>query len=126
MSGIEYNYRKGLSKVNIRLSLQLLAVFLIALCAFGQGTTSVVGTVTDPSGAVVPGAALVIENVATGITRETESDQSGGYRFLQLAPGAYRLKVKKSGFADLLVNDIQLLVNTPATLNVTFEKVGQV
>jgi hypothetical protein len=126
VSATEYNYRKGLSKVNIRLSLQLLAVFLVALCAFGQVTTSVTGTVSDPSGAVVPGAALVIENTATGVTRETESDQSGAYRFLQLAPGPYRLKVKKSGFADLLVNDLQLLVNTPATLNVTFETVGQV
>jgi hypothetical protein len=112
--------------VNIRLSLKLLAVLLIALCAFGQVTTSLTGTVSDPSGAVIPGAKLTLENTATALTRETESDQTGTYRFLQVAPGAYRLKVNKSGFSDLLVNDIQLLVNSPATLNVKFENVGQV
>jgi len=117
---------KGTTKVNIRLYLKLLAALLIALCAFGQGTTSMTGTVSDPSGAVIPGAAMVLENTATGITRETESDQTGTYRFLQVAPGPYRLKVKKGGFSDLIVNDIQLLVNSPATLNVQFEKVGQV
>ncbi len=112
--------------MNIRLSLKLLAATLIALCAFGQVTTSLTGTVSDPTGAVIPGAKLTLENTATGITRETESDQTGTYRFLQMAPGSYRLKVNKSGFSDLIVNDIQLLVNSPATLNVKFEKVGQV
>ncbi len=112
--------------MNIRLSFKLLAALLIALCAFGQVTTSLTGTVSDPSGAVIPGAKLTLENTATALTRETESDQTGTYRFLQMAPGAYRLKVNKSGFSDLLVNDIQLLVNNPATLNVKFENVGQV
>jgi len=112
--------------VSIRLSIKLLAALLIALCAFGQGTTSLNGTVTDPTGAVIPGAKLTLENAATAITRETESDQDGAYRFLQVQPGPYRLKVNKGGFSDLIVNDIQLLVNSPATLNVKFEKVGQV
>lgn len=99
---------------------------LAAAIAFGQASSSLSGTVTDPTGAVVPSATLTITNTATGVSRETASDPQGRYSFAQLAPGAYRMTAKAAGFTDVVVNDIRLLVNTPATLPVTFEKVGAV
>ena len=92
--------------------------------AFSQGLTSVGGTISDPSGAVIPGAQLVLENLDTATRRETTSDASGTYAFPQVQPGRYKISAKASGFSEVIVNEVRLLVNTPATVNVSFEKVG--
>ncbi len=102
---------------------------LFVLTAFGlvaQSLTSITGTVTDLTGAVVPGAKIQLVDKATNAQREAQSDAEGRYLFAQVNPGLYRLLAKKDGFADVSVQDIRLLVNTPATLNLQFEKVGSV
>ena len=91
---------------------------------FGQAVTSLNGTVTDPSGAVVPGAHLTLVRIDTGAQREDISDAQGRYGFSQVAPGDYRLTAKAAGFSDVVVNKLQLLVNQPATVPVIFEKLG--
>jgi hypothetical protein len=104
----------------------------ITLCLFtvsglhAQGLTSLSGTVVDPTGAVVPGATVTLKNVETQAARDTVSDQSGRYAFSQIQPGRYQILAKASGFADVIVNDVRLLVNSPATVNITFERVGTV
>lgn len=95
----------------------------IATVVFGQ-TTSLTGTVTDPSGAVIPSATITIVNVQTGAQRETTSDPQGRYTMSQLKPGTYRLTAKASGFSDVVMNNVELLVNQPATVDLLFEKVG--
>ena len=105
---------------------------LLALCLLlsallpGQAVTSLSGTVSDPSGAVIPGATVVVEDTERGFRRETVSDAEGRYSFAQLQPGHYRVTGKASGFNEVIVNELQLLVNQPATLNLSFEKVGAV
>ena len=84
------------------------------------------GLVKDPSGAVIPGATIVLEKVDTGVKREDQSDPAGRYSFVQVQPGTYRVTARAAGFADLILNNVQLLVNTPLTLPITFEKVGAV
>lgn len=104
------------------------AIMLLALPALlmSQGaTTQVSGVVTDPSGAVIPAATLELENLDTSTKRNTGADASGNYAFLQVVPGRYRLTVRADGFRAATVNDLQLLVNSPATVNVKLE-VGQV
>jgi hypothetical protein len=91
----------------------------------GQGLTSVAGTTKDPSGAVIPGATVVLANVDTGAQRNGEADAQGRYSFSQLQPGAYRLTARAPGFNDVTLN-VRLLVNTPATVDLNFEKVGTV
>lgn len=93
---------------------------------FAQGLTSLTGTVSDPTGAVVPGAELTLRNVETQGSRETMSDSSGNYTFSQVQSGLYQILAKAAGFTDVIVNDVRLLVNNPATVNITFEKVGAV
>ncbi|MCX6627156.1 MAG: carboxypeptidase regulatory-like domain-containing protein, partial [Candidatus Solibacter sp.] len=90
---------------------------------FGQ-TASLAGTVTDPTGAVIPGAVVTIVNTETGLQREDKSDAQGRYTMEQLPPGTYKLTAKAPGFADLAVNGVRLFVNQPATVAVVFEKVG--
>jgi len=90
----------------------------------GQSMSSLSGVVTDPTGAVLPGATVLVENVNTGIRREAVTDSSGRYAFPQLQPGKYRITGRAPGFADVVIQDVELLVNSPATVNVLFEKHG--
>lgn len=105
----------------------IVCVFLCAASGlWGQNLTSINGVVADPTGAVIPGAAVRLENIQTQALRESKSDDEGRYQFVQVQPGEYRLRVTAQGFPETVVNEIRLLVNTPATVNVTFEKVGSV
>ena len=87
--------------------------------AFSQSTASLRGVVADPSSAVIPQAVVVLNNIDNGSRRNTLTDSTGGYSFLQVAPGKYTLVIDKPGFATMTRDNIQLLVNTPATLDVT-------
>ena len=103
------------------------ALFIFSICAaFAQSSTSLNGTITDPTGAVIPGAKIALESPSTGLKREVVTDGAGRYLFAQLAPGKFKLSAKAKGFRDVKVNDIQLLVNTPATINLAFETLGTV
>src|SRR2546427_9601393 len=104
------------------LLLLTLLVFLAAN-AFGQ-TTSLNGTVTDPTGSVVPDAAISIVNVQPGVQRATTADSQGRYTLAQLTPGTYKLTAKAPGFADVELNNIELQVNAPATVPIVFSKIG--
>jgi hypothetical protein len=114
-------------ELNMR-SLVLSALLLVLLTPilFGQATSSLGGTVTDPSGGVVPGATITIVNTQTGIQRETTSNGEGVYNLPSVLPGIYNLTAKMTGFTAVEVKNITLDVNTPATVNVKFEKVGGV
>jgi hypothetical protein len=94
----------------------MLAVFPVT--AFGQATTSLTGTVTDPSGAVVPGAHVRLARAATGAVRTATTGADGSYEFNQILPGIYSLTVAAAGFQRYDVRHVQLFVNSPATVNV--------
>ncbi|MFN7936734.1 MAG: carboxypeptidase-like regulatory domain-containing protein [Bryobacteraceae bacterium] len=111
--------------MRLRFGSLLVVMALNAAIAFAQGTTQLNGTVTDPTGAAVPNANIELQNTDTGLKRSTSSDASGNYLFAQTAPGNYSLSVQASGFSATTVNNIRLLVNTPATVAVKLE-VGQV
>ncbi len=107
----------------MRKSLTVLTLILaVAAGLRAQSFTSLSGTVIDPTGAVVPGVSVTLENVSTGAVRTVESDAAGRYALLQVPPGTYKVTAKVSGFNDLQVSDVRLLVNSPTTLNLTFEK----
>ena len=110
------------------MSKRLRILGLLALCAGaapGQSFSSLNGTVTDPTGGVIGTAAVELLSVQTGVKRSTVSDSSGRYSFTQMVPGTYRLTGKAPGFSVKSIENIQLLVNTPATVALTLE-VGQV
>src|SRR5262245_32124760 len=62
---------------------------------------SIVGTVEDPTGSVVPGAGITITNAATGASREVKADESGRYTASNLLPGDYTMVVTATGFRTL-------------------------
>src|SRR5690349_216544 len=75
------------------------AILAISHCALHAGTTgSIFGTVTDPSGSVLPGAKLTLTNTAQGVQNKATSDSKGAYTFPSLPVGQYRLQVEAPGF----------------------------
>lgn len=110
----------------MRTLVALSLVVCLGLPAYSQSLSSLNGAIADPTGAAVPGTAITLTNTENNFKRETTSDSEGKYSFPGIAPGTYRLLAKKTGFSDISVQQVRLLVNTPATLNLTFETVGAV
>jgi hypothetical protein len=99
-----------------------LVILIGSACAGAQtGTTSVRGTVMDKSGAAISGAHVTIVNAAQAVQRETNTNASGEYEVLALPPGAYGVTITADGFKKYEMSNLHLLVNNPATLNVTLE-----
>jgi hypothetical protein len=92
-----------------------------AFVAYSQSTALLRGTVSDPQGALIPSAAVTLSNSSTGFIRTTITNPQGEYQFLQVAPGTYKLVVEKVGFTLATRTDVQLMVNTPATLDLRLE-----
>ena len=107
----------------LRFTVFLAAFFALALAVWGQATTSLRGTITDTSGGSVAGATVTITNAESRIERTATSGTDGSYQFLLLPPGTYKLTVTAQGFQRHEETGLQLLVNTPATVNVQL-KVG--
>src|SRR6266403_1881285 len=103
----------------------VLACFTWCMCsvAAGQAATSLRGTITDPSGSTVAGAKVVLANSESKIERTATTAEQGGYQFLFVPPGTYSLTVTATGFRPYKLDAVQLLVNTPATVNAQL-KVG--
>ena len=106
----------------IGLCLLILGVSVFSTSLFGQaGSTSLRGNITDKTGSAVVGAKVTISNAAQGLTREGSSGEQGEYEFLLLPPGGYEVVVEATGFSKYERHNLQLLVNSPATLNITVE-----
>lgn len=110
---------RSASSAVTRLFGYLIAMSTLALAQ--SGTTSLHGTVSDPSSAAVSGAKVTLASPERGFTRTSTTNATGNYEFLQLQPGSYQLTVEMSGFRKAEQKEIQLLVDTPSTINMKLE-----
>ena len=90
-------------------SVALIASLMLPSRAHAQ-TASISGTVTDSSGAAVPGASIELRNTATGATRTVVTDNQGRYSVPELNIGAYELRGSKTGFETTVRSGITLTV----------------
>src|SRR6476661_4446809 len=98
------------------------SVILLVPSSFAQKTTGdISGTVTDQSGAAIPGSALTLTDPATGVARKTTSDAAGNFSFLQVAVGNYTLSATKEGFKTVSQRDVAVHVATVTTTMVRLE-----
>jgi hypothetical protein len=98
---------------------------ILCLAASAQLPTSTLnGTVTDPQGAVVAGAKVVITNTATGASREVTTAGDGGYTVTDLTPGNYSVRITASGFATSEFKDLRLEVGRATTLDISLKITG--
>lgn len=109
----------------LRLLVAVLATTFYCAAALGQATTgSVLGTVHDSSGAVVPGATVTIADVNKGTKKVVRTDSTGNYSFPSLIPGTYSLTVEMAGFKRSVQSNFQLDIDQKADLDFTLEPGG--
>jgi hypothetical protein len=105
-------------------------VVLMLLCVPGLAsaqfeTATVVGTVRDSSGAVVPQAKVTLTNTQTGVSQERTTDANGNYEFFTVRIGTYVVTAEKSGFSIALVDNVQVTVGARQRVDLSMA-VGQV
>ncbi|HWH57066.1 MAG TPA: TonB-dependent receptor [Terriglobales bacterium] len=96
------------------------SIVLYSLAAWAQFATTgqMTGTVSDPSGAAIPGATVTITNQATAESRTASSEPTGEYSFLTVVPGTYTLSVDATGFAKATAQNVLVLVGQTTVQNV--------
>ena len=100
----------------------LLALLGLTVMLFGQATDSnLTGTITDPSGAALPGARVELTNEATGVKTSTTTDGNGLYRFNNMPVGRYDVTATAAGFTPGTVKGLDLQLNKSATGNITLQ-----
>jgi hypothetical protein len=92
--------------------------------AHAQSTSSLSGTVMDPTGATVPNATVAARNVGTGVEWTSQTDSAGAYLFPSLPIGTYHIEVSVSGFRKGVIEELRLEVATAVTKDIQLE-VGQ-
>jgi hypothetical protein len=98
---------------------------MIPICRGQYTTASLGGTVLDPSGATVADAKVMVQNLDTGLQKETQTGTEGTFTFTALPVGRYQVTVEKAGFARYLQSGITLTLNQTANVPIQL-KVGDV
>ena len=103
----------------------LVLAFLV-LCsvspAFSQAVNgTLLGTITDSTGAVVPNAQVTITETNTGVSRAAKTGEAGNYVFSQIPPGTYSVSVEVAGFKKAVRAGVNVAVNTTARVDLTLE-----
>lgn len=99
----------------------VLALAFAQFCFAQSFTSSITGTVTDPTGAPVQGAAIELKDMATDDVRQATSASNGSYQFTNLSPGTYQITATSAGFQSFVRQNLVLQANTGAHVNVSLE-----
>src|SRR5262249_18526041 len=91
---------------------------------FAQSNAPISGTVTDPTGAAVPGADVTVTNTATSQGNKTSTNEKGEFVVPSLPAGTYKVAVTKSGFKAATADNVVLNAGVPASVDIRLE-VGQ-
>jgi hypothetical protein len=97
--------------------LVLMAIALCAVTASAQSTATLSGLVTDPTGAAVPHAQVVVHSLATGLDRTVTTDGAGAYVVPSLQPGDYKLQITAPGFSMDTIEKVTLQVAQTLAVN---------
>src|SRR5260370_13955481 len=125
MQGMIIARQGDFQEVNVKFYAGVFALFFFALYAFAQSDRgTVTGTITDPSGALIPGAKISLTNVETETRSETVSTSTGNYTLPALPVGNYTLKVEHEGFNTYLPTGIHVQVAVTKRIDVSLQ-VGQ-
>jgi len=101
-----------------RLAVLGFLTILLSTAAFSQSTSGrILGRIADPTGAVLSGVKITVVNEATGASRNTQSNESGDFNFVEVVPGSYRVEFELAGFKKNVQTGVLVNVNQVVTLN---------
>src|SRR5579884_2011809 len=107
-----------ISRNLLAFSLVLFVLAALSISAFGQTfSSSIAGTVTDPSGSVVAGARVHLRNMGTNDVRDVTTTPAGSYKFDNLLPGTYEISAEAQGFKRYVQTNMILRASTAAPVN---------
>jgi hypothetical protein len=109
----------------VKLKSVLLALLAASICFAQLNRGPLIGSIADPSGAIVPGVKITVTHVETGTTAHTEASSNGDFTIPALPIGAYRLDFEAQGFKKAVRDQIQLTAGSSIRIDVTLE-VGSV
>jgi hypothetical protein len=113
-------------KTKLTYAIALLLWFSVSIPGFAQtSNASVGGTVSDASGALIPGVTITATNTATGIVSTTVSNEAGAYQFPNLQTGNYKVTAELPGFQVHTYNNVQLGISQQVRLNFTLQVAAQ-
>ena len=114
--------RRGISAVfALAFFLAVLSLAVPGLLAQSAGSSgSIYGTVTDPTGAIIPGAAVSIQNPVSGYSRQNKTDGAGHYQFNNLPLNPYHLTISATGFGSV-AEDVDVRSTVPVTVNASLK-----
>src|SRR5215203_3779054 len=116
---------REVSRMCLRAGCAALLIAAFALGAMAQSNKgTITGTVTDPNGAVVKDAKVVVTNVADGQSREATTSDDGTYAIPALDPGVYRVTVDASGFSQSVIEEVKLDTAARQAVDVTVTAAG--
>lgn len=98
---------------------------VVADALFAQVGGRITGTVKDPSGASISGAAVIVVNAATGVKQETTTNEQGGYTFPAIPVGQYNVEISAPGFTPYRRSGLVVDVNSTPQVDVTLQLAGQ-
>src|SRR5262249_4304068 len=99
-----------------------LLIFTAASTALAQfDTATVLGTIKDTTGAVLPGVTVTLKNIDTGITVSVPTDGEGNYQFTNVKIGNYRVTAEMQGFSTALAETVNVTVNARQRVDLTLQ-----
>ncbi len=113
--------------MNLRPTCVLVGLLLFAATfSWGATTGSISGTLKDPSGAVIPGAMIIVTNTAQGIQTKTMTDDKGVYNFPSLAVGRYNLEAESQGFKTVKRSDLVIDLDSALQIDLSMEMIEKI
>src|ERR1051325_5655881 len=103
------------------ISLLCAIIFCVPRVSAQFDTATVLGTIKDSTGAVVPGVTVTLKNIDTGIIATTQSDEGGDFQFVNVKIGNYRVSAEKQGFSIAVAERVNVTVNARQRVDLTLQ-----
>ncbi|MDP8988867.1 MAG: TonB-dependent receptor [Acidobacteriota bacterium] len=125
-NGIGSQITGGIASKASGLLLVTLALFIGPSLTRAATTGSIFGTLKDPSGAVIPGASIIVTNIAQGIQTQTTTDDKGVFNFPSLAVGRYNLEAAAAGFKTVKRSDLAIDLDSAVQADLSMEMIEKI
>lgn len=120
---MQHRIRTALNRSSVARALLLIPI-LTAIVSAQTFRETILGTVTDPNGAVVPGASITVKNTSTGLERSVMTDEFGNYTVTELPIGPYEVRVEHAGFVRSVVSNVAVEVASERRVDVSLRVAG--